>query len=51
VREDGVVLKHHPHVALIRRNIIDTPVTDPYLTALNRIEADNHAEQRCLSAA
>ena len=51
VREDGVVLKHHADVAPARVHIVDAPIVEVEIAALDRIKARDHAQQRGLSAA
>ena len=49
--EDGVVLEDHADVALMRRYVVDTPVAEVEVAALDGVEAGDHAEQGRLAAA
>ena len=50
MRKNSVVLKHHPRIAAMGRDIVDAAVTEEDLSPVDFIEARNHAQQRCLPA-
>src|SRR5690606_1328885 len=51
VRVERVVLKHHREVALVRRRLVHALAVDAKLAGRDRLETDDHPQQRRLPAA
>lgn len=50
MRENGIVLEHHSHISLVRRNSVHCIFIHINRSPLNGVETDNHAEKRRFSA-
>src|SRR4029453_16650229 len=50
MRVERVVLKHHRHVALLRRHVVETLARDCDLTFAHRLETCEHPQRRGLPA-
>src|SRR5690606_32643955 len=46
MRKDGVVLENHARIALMRRHVVDDPVTEAYMTGGLLHETGDHAQKR-----
>ena len=46
--ENGIILKYHSHIPLIRRDVVYHMVINPDFPSFNGIEADNHTQKRGL---
>ncbi len=51
VRVQGVALEHHRDVAILRRDVVDTPVANVDRAVSDLFQSRQQAQRRCLAAA
>ena len=51
MREQGIILKHHANISLIRGDIIDYTIIQIQMTAICMNKSGNNSQRGCFAAA